>query len=145
MSTFKWTSPESVQTAFAASLDALGAGNVTSSAVIANNTGLYPYINLELKLASVNYITATGLAVYVWFLPTIDGTNYESYTEASGSARPADVIIPLTNYSGSQRIPITNVPIPPLDFVMLLKNNVSAAFPAADNTLTYRRHYLQSV
>lgn len=143
--TLKWTAPESIATALTTELDGLAAAALAASSEVANETGLYPYIDLELYLASVNYSAATGLAVYVWFLVQPDATNYEDGSASVIPARSPDAIFQLRLVNGAQRVVINNIPVPPLDFTILLQNNVSAAFAANSNTLKYRRHYLQSV
>lgn len=146
--TQKWVAPEAIQTALSTGLDALGAGNTALSAAVANETDLYEYIDLELVLASVNFSSATGLAVSVWLLTTADGTNYEdgsAGTPGTVPARPPNAIVPLRAVNAAQRVALSNIPIPPLGFKLLLQNNVSAAFAANTNLLKYRRHNEQSV
>lgn len=145
--TLKWTAPEAIATALDTGLNGLAANAAANSAEVANETGLYPYIDLELVLASVDYSAATGLAVYVWFLTQADGTNYEdgSATGPIIPARPPDGIFALRAVNAAQRVVLNNMPLPALDFTILLQNKVSAAFAANSNTLKYRRHYLQNV
>ena len=147
--TFKWVAPgESQQTALSTGLDALGAGNTALSTALANETDLYEYINVELKLASVDFSTATGLYVALYFVTANDGSNYEDGSAGTPGVipgKPPDVIIPLRKVNAAQIVCVNNIPIPPLNFKIELVNNVSAAFAANTNLLYYRRHNEQAV
>lgn len=147
--TMKWAAPgEAIQTALSTGLDALGSGNTALSAEIPNETDLYLMLNLSLSLASVNYSGASGLYVSVWVVTALDGTNFEDGTAGTPGIVPArapDAIFPLRAVNAAQVVNAVNIPLPPLDFKLLLQNSVSAAFAANTNLLYYRRHNNQAV
>ena len=45
----------------------------------------------------------------------------------------------------ARRLTRANIPIPPLDFKLLVMNDTGQALAATGNTLKYRRHNEQSV
>ena len=144
----KWAAPEAIVTALTTELNSLANGEAALTAAIANETGLYPYIDLELYMASVDIHTQTALYLSVWFLSAVDSTpNYEdgSNTGPMIPARPPDVVIPVRAGSGAmtQRVNVVNIPIPPLGFEILIQNNIGAALAASGNTLKYRRHNMR--
>lgn len=145
MTTFKWAVPASIATALDSGLNSLASGSLAISTAIDNETDLYELINLEFILASVDWSAATGLEIDIWFLTTVDGSNYEDGGTSVTPARPPDVIIPVRQLNGAQRIHVNNIPIPPLEFKILLKNGSSAAMAASSNYLKYRRHNEQAV
>lgn len=146
MSTFKWVAPESIQTALDTGLNSLGNGNTALSSAIANQTDLYLYISLELYLNTIN---PTGSPyVQIYFILSPDESNYEDGTAGTPGTIPArqpDAIFALRAANAAQRVALSNIPIPPLPFKLLLVNNTGVAFNASSNTLKYRRHNSQGV
>jgi hypothetical protein len=140
--TFKWAAPESIATALSGALDGIGDGTFSAaSSAITNETGspaLYQYIDLELVLASLS--PATGAYVDIWLEPTLDGSNY---ADAGKALQTASLLCSFqldTAAATAQRIVRTNVPIPPLDFKLQLRNKAGVSLGASGNTLKYRRH-----
>lgn len=136
MATVSWASPEAIQTALSTDLNSLGNGSFSAaSSAIANSSGLYLYINLELYL---NTLTPTaGGYVAVYLIPTIDGTNYIDTTP------PANTLIAtfdLNTANATKRRSAVSIPIPPFDFKLMVENKSGAAFNASSNTLKYRRY-----
>lgn len=135
MATINWASPESIQTALTTELNSLGNGSFSSaSSAIANSSGLYLYIALELYL---NTLTPTsGGYVAVYLIPSIDGTNYIDTTP------PANTLIAtmdLNTANATKRRSALNIPIPPFDFKLMVENKAGVAFNSSSNTLKYRR------
>ena len=146
--TLKWTTPESIGTALDSGLNSLGDGNTALSAAIDNLTDLYTLVDLELVLASVDLSAQTKLWISVWFITTVDGSNYEdgsAGTPGTVPSRPPDAVFPLRKVNAAQRINITNIPVPPYSGKLLLQNNAGAALASSGNTLKYRRHTQQGV
>lgn len=143
---FKWVAGEGAQNGITTGLDSLGDGNTAISAAIDNLTDLYEYIDLELYLAQI-----TGIAppyVSIWILYSLDGTNYEDGSAGTPGTLPVkqpDAIIPIAEANVTSRKIVTNIPIAPLKFKILLQNSTGAAFAASGNTLKYNRHNEQVV
>lgn len=140
MATVSWATAESIATALSTDLNSLANGSYSAaSAAIANSTGLYRYLNLELALAS---LTPTGTpTISVFLLPTIDGTNYE---DGGGATAPPALslvaVFDLSTSASTKRRARWNIPIPPVDFKLVLLNGSGVALASSGNTLKYRRH-----
>lgn len=94
----------------------------------------YPLGKYELTLAAPS--GAVSGAVFVWFLNSVDGTNYEDGSASIIPARPANLIFPLRSVtSTAQRIILDQMPLPTGSFFVLLAQNSGQAFAATTNTL----------
>lgn len=148
--TFKWLAPETIVTQESTSLNSLAnstsesTGKVLGSA-IANETDLYQLIDIEIVLASITSGSGSPY-IGIWFLYTLDGTNYDDGSTTVDPAKAYAVTVPLkASYTGAQRVVIEDIPIPPLGFKTLLQNNSGAALASSGNTFKYRRHFEQGV
>jgi len=146
MAILKWLAGEGATTALSTELNSLASNAFSAlSAAIDNTTGLYPWMDLEVSLAS--FTPGTGspyVAVYVVY--SLDGTNYEKTPNGSSGDKPPDAIFPLeASVAQASRVVISNIPISPLKFKLVLKNASGATLAASGNTLKYNRHYAQSV
>lgn len=141
MSTIKWLAPEATASALTTELNSLANAGVSSaSAAIDNETGLYRYISVELYLASLNP-TGTPI-VQVYLTPSLDATNFEDATPPTFSLLTT---FDLATGAAAKRRVRYNIPIPPLQFKLIVKNGSGVAFASSGNTLKYRRHYEQVV
>ena len=146
--TFKWIAPEALTTALTTELDALAdstsdtTGFSAVSAEIANETNLYQYIDLELVLG-VQTARSAGAFVAVYINFSADGTTYDDTSnKAFGQVLTT---FQLDAAVTARRLTKVNIPIPPLDFKLLVLNDTGQAFAATLNTLKYRRHNEQGV
>uniref|UniRef100_A0A7C4YE69 Uncharacterized protein n=1 Tax=Caldisericum exile TaxID=693075 RepID=A0A7C4YE69_9BACT len=146
MANLKWVAGETLVTALSTELNSLANNTFSSlSAEIDNTTGLYPWMSLELYLAS---FTPGAGSPYVacWLVLCLDGTNYEKTPNGSSGDKPPDAIFPLeAGVAQASRIIIADIPIPPLKFKLVVQNKSGAALAATGNTLKYSRHYAQVV
>lgn len=144
--TFKWTAPETIATALSTELNGLANLSFSAeSAVIDNETGLYLFVDLELSLASFTPGSGSPYCA-AWLVYSLDGTNYEKTPDGSSGDKPPDAIFPLeASVAQASRIVITNIPIAPLKFKVVLRNRSGASLAASGNTLNYRRHNGQGV
>ena len=144
MATFKWAAPETITTVFTTELDGLTDGSFSGqSSAITNETGLYQYIDFELVLASLS--PAAGAFVDLWLDATLDGSNYADASKALQTSALLCAIALDTAAATGQRIVVCNIPIPPLDFKLQLRNKAGVSLAANSNTLKARRHYEQGV
>ncbi len=140
--TFKWLAGESPASALTTELNSLGNGNTALSAAIDNLADLYEYIDIEVYLAS--YTTGSVPFVSIWFLYSVDGTNYEDGSAGTPGTIPdrqPDAVIPLksTTASAWRRVAV-GIPLGPLKFKVLLQNNTGATLASSGNTVKYSRH-----
>ncbi len=100
------------------------------------NTNSRIYCDVEF-LAGAGVTTAAGSFVELWFLRSLDGTNYELGSSTQAPGRYADVIIPVqagTNITprGGQSM----VVLPPSYFKPILRNQ-AVTLPASGNQVRY--------
>ncbi len=126
-----------------ASSAAPSAGAVSSvggTSGLFNNTaggggmGGYTRGRFELEIAAPGGTLVAGTSAYVWFLGTVDGTNYEDGSATVIPARPADVIIPVRAVSTTQRI-IVVADLPPGNWYVVLGQNTGQTWGSTLNTL----------
>ena len=72
-----------------------------------------------------------------------DGTTYDDTSDKAFAELLA--VFPLDAATTARRLTKTNIPIPPLDFKLLVLNDTGQALAATLNTLKYRRHNEQGV
>lgn len=106
------------------------------SAAIENVSTLDLNVDLEL-VVSFGVAPVADNVVEVWFVRSVDGTNYEDGSTAT--------ILPRSGFVGNfvlravtavQRMVIPRVVVPPRDFKVLVINRATQAFAASGNTLT---------
>jgi hypothetical protein len=126
-----------------ASSSGLTAGAISSvggTSGLFNNTAAgggfdgYEWGRYELNLGAPAGTLTAGTAAYVWFLGTVDGTNYEDGSATVIPARPADLVLPVRAVSTAQRISVV-APLPPGNWFALLSQNTGQAWNASGNTL----------
>ena len=140
MGDIRWDSPEAIQTALSTELNSLADGSLsTASGAIDNLTDLYPFIELELFLASLTPSGSPYCALYL--LPQIDGTNY---ADASTSMAELLATFNLSTSAGTKRVLRSSIAIPPFSFKLALLNEANVALAASGNTVKYRRFGLNA-
>ena len=147
--TFQWIAPEALTAYLSTDLNSLAdstsdtTGFSVVGAEIANETNLYQYIDLELVLAAQGVARAAGAFVAVYINYAADGTTYGDTSNKAFSELLA--VFPLDAATTARRITKVNLPIPPIDFKLLVLNDTGQALAATLNTLKYRRHNEQGV
>ena len=147
--THKWVAPEALTSYFTTELNTLAdstsdtTGFSAVGAEIANETDLYQYINMELVVNTQGAARSAGGFVAVYINYSADGTTYDDTSNKAFSELLA--VFPLDAATTARRLTKTNVPIPPIDFKMLVLNDTGQALAATGNTLKYRRHNEQDV
>jgi len=145
MSTFKWSSYNTADTAVAStSLNALANGSNAIGAAIDNTSGLYLYGDLAIQLSST--VTPTGMpAIPVWLVPSLDGTNYAT----SGSSVSANLLVGTITAAASVTTSVLilrGIVLTPGKFKIQIQNNLGVAFPATNtSTCSLYRYYEQAV
>jgi hypothetical protein len=116
-----------------------GANAVTSTAVLNNavgqaNTDGYLFAKIELVLGAVASALTLNSGVQVWFLSSVDGTNYEDGDASTTPARQPDVVIGVRNVATAQRI-TRRIPVPVGTQKVLVSNLTGQTWAASGNTL----------
>ena len=144
MAEYRWSAPAAIATALSTELNSLANdANAITGTQVDNTTNRKTFIDVELVLASVDLSSQTNPAIYIWFLYELDGTNQEDGAAGVNPAKAPDVIIPLREVNGAQRVIIPNTIVLPYEFDILVGNRSGAALASSGNTLKYRLHSME--
>ena len=147
--TFKWVAPEALTAYLGTELNTLAdstsdtTGFSAVGAEIANETDLYQYIDLQLVVATQGGARSAGAFVAVYINYAADGSTYDDTSNKAFSELLA--VFPLDAATTARTLTKVNLPIPPIDFKLLVMQDTGQAFAATLNTLKYRRHNEQGV
>ena len=143
--TFAWGAPESLATALTTELNSLAdAAFSTASAAVDNSTGTrYPFIMLELNLASLS--PAAGAFCDVWIEYSPDGTNYSDHGKPLQTTGLLATFGLDTTAATAQRLPAVVAAILPMKFKLTARNKAGVALNASGNTLKYARIFDEGV
>jgi hypothetical protein len=134
----------SLDTAIAGtSLNALGGSGSYAMGAAINNTPTdgttvsYDLADLTITLSSAVTAGSGTPTLVVYVLPEIDATNYPTPPGSSAGAAPANLIA--GTYVGvasasTSTIVVTNIPIPPYNFKIMIQNNLGIALPATNTS-----------
>ena len=111
-----------------------GSSGLFNNVLAGGGLGGYVRARFELVLAAPASALTAGTGAYVWFLNTVDGTNYEDGGSAVIPARKPDLFIAVRAVSTSQRIDVSGV-LPSNAWYVLLAQNTGQTWAASGNTL----------
>jgi len=147
VTTIKWGALGSKTTAISSSnLNNLAAAAQKMSASISNDTDLYLYMDVMLKLSASTANRCVGSHCRLYLLPDLGDSAY-SYGGSSADPFANNWIANFISDSGATvaRINVvTGIPIPPENFKLLLENRTGRLFSCC-TVLSYRRYYVQGV
>lgn len=117
-------------------LDALASGSAIIGAAVDNDLGdLYCDLELNVTFASA---PAAGGFIDVYFVRTIDGTNYEDAVTGASEVPPANGYVGsffTRAVTSAQKMGLNEVRLPGRDFKLYVVNNTNQAFPASGSTV----------
>lgn len=100
-----------------------------------SNTDGYIRGKLELYLAAPSTTVTANTGLSVWFLSTVDGSNFEDGSSSITPARSPDIVLPLRAVSTAQRVG-RKVRVPVGTLGILLRNEgTGVTLGATGNTL----------
>lgn len=115
-------------------LNSLGTASICAAGTTVDNDADHDQLcDLELSV-TFGSANAADRAISVWFLATVDGTNFEDGSSSVTPNRPPDAIF-VTRAVTAHRIMVYGVRVPPRDFKPILRNDSAQAFPASGSTL----------
>lgn len=126
--------------ATSATLAAGAVSSVGGTSGLFNNTASggsldgYAFGRYELVLAAPAGTLSVNTAAHVWFLGSVDGTNYEDGSASVIPARRPDLILPVRAVSTAQRIAVV-APLFPANCFVVVSQNTGQAWGATLNTL----------
>lgn len=147
MATIKHQAKEAVENVMTTELNALADGGLMITASALSNDAsaeLELYADFRLYLATQGSARDSGANVTMWILPEVDGT----YPYGSASLEPqAELIIGGFSFDAAtiaRYAVLRDVPLPPSDFHVILKNDTGQTLAATLNTLRMERHSIES-
>lgn len=112
-----------------------GSSGVFDNVQATSNLNAYIRGKVELVLAAYTGTPSAGAAILLWFLKSVDGTNYEDGGASVTPARNPDLVIPVAaTASGPQRI-TPECWIPVGKFKVLARNTLGLTLAASGNTV----------
>lgn len=109
---------------------------------IDNSTNLYSFVDLELVLGSAAFTGAdSGMELYL--IPTVDGTNYPSWTGNVTSDETENVgffvgFVGTTASTAAQRMVLRKVELPAGKFKFGVRSRANVTLAGSGNTLSWR-------
>lgn len=111
------------------------AGSTINNVQATSNLNGYTRAKIEFYMAAYSGTPSANSGLLVWFLKSVDGTNYEDGSSSVTPARNPDVVISVNaTASGPQRI-VRECFIPVGNFKPLGGNRTGIAFAGSGNTL----------
>jgi len=156
MTTTRFAAPTvGLTTYLSTSLNGLADKTTDLGAEINNETNRCMFMDLELRLASVDVSASTNPCVPIYLIESVDGgSTYESSGEdgvsADADVPPSDkiccIFVPRLDTEAKAKVIVKSlIPIPPGRFKLMLRNMLGLAFGATLNTLAYRTYNLETV
>lgn len=142
MSEVRWGAYDTIASYLTTELNSLANdANVLGAAIDFTAAGVdrKQYMDIEVYLASVDWSTQTGPAVYIWLLPRTDGTNFEDGAAAVDPARAPDKVVAMRTVNGAQRLFTRFLLTTPDQGKLLIGNRSGVALASSGNTV---KHYI---
>ena len=147
MATIKHEAKEAVETVMSTEMNALASAALCITATPISNDAageLELYGDFRLYLAEQGVARSAGANVTMWILPEVDGT----YPYGAAGLEPQGELI-VQSFSFDAAVTaryavIRDIPLPPSDFHVMVKNNTGQALAATLNVLVMERHSIQS-
>lgn len=143
----RWTSYDSIQTYLSTELtgvvnNANKLGAAIDFATAGSDRKLY--LDVEFVLASTDLSGQTNPAINLWMLARTDGTNFADGSDTVDPAPQPDMIIPLREFNGAQRVFSRFLRTTPDQGKILVENRTGATI-LSGATLKYYMYSEQSV
>lgn len=112
--------------------------NSAASAAIDNTTNLDLFMDIELILAAQGSARSSGAYVAVYMAASLDGGT--NFADAHETTAQLVATFPLDAATTARRCMATDIPIPPGQFKLFVRNATGQAFAASGSSLRYRTH-----
>jgi hypothetical protein len=139
MATSKHTAyTASAATALSSELNSLANNTMSAaSAAIDNTSTLNLFIDVELVIAAQGGARSAGGSCVLFMTTSLDGTNFDDlHVDVSDVV----AVFPLDAATTARRRTVRDVPVPPAQFRLGLRNQTGQAFAASGSTVRFRFH-----
>lgn len=111
---------------------------------IDNSTNKYMFADMELVLGSAAF-TGTDSSIELFLVPTVDGTNYPTWTGNGTSDEQENTpffvgAFSTTGTTAAQRAVLRDVPLPNGKYKWGVRNRGNVTLASSGNTLSWRPH-----
>jgi hypothetical protein len=116
---------------------------------INNSSDLYAYVDIRAVIASAAFITPADCGIEVFLIPTVDGTNYPTWTGNTTTDQvhngPYFVgYIPFTGTTAAQAGVLLRIEAPNGKYKWAARNRGNVALAGSGNVLYWRPHSYQA-
>jgi hypothetical protein len=142
MGTQKWEAPGSETSILSTEMNSLADGSCTAKGTeVDNETDLALFGNFELYMGAAGSARDAGAYFALYLLYSVDGTNYP-YGDASDDPPESALVgsFPALADTGADYVTLVNVPLAPLKFKPVIRNETGQAMAASGNTLKINKH-----
>jgi len=146
MATIKYGTPGSPANIMTTELNGIvnAAGAITATP-LSNDASdeLHPYATFKFSLATMAVARSAGAAVLMWILPEIS----DSYGFGGASLMPLqapDVVFNFDAVVTARVVVVSNVPLPPTNFHVVIWNSTGQTWAASGNILSWEVYDYQS-
>lgn len=109
-----------------------------------NSSNLYVFADLEIVLASAAF-TGAGSGIEVYLIPTLDGTNYPTWTGNGTSDEQENNIfyvgfVPTTGTTAAQRALLRDIELPNGKYKWGFRSRAGVTLAGSGNSASFRPH-----
>lgn len=109
-----------------------------------NSTNLYMFADVEVVLGSAAF-TGTDSGIEVYLIPSVDGTNYPTWTGNGTSDEQENNgffvgFVPTTGTTAAQRAVLRDVELPSGKYKWAFRNRGNVTLAASGNSASWRPH-----
>ncbi len=141
MATIDWEAPDGITTYLTTEMNTQGDDVNVLGAAIDNETDEKRFLAVEMFVNTQGSARSAGASVEISILYSVDGTNFAFGAAGLNAGDGAPQFHLTLDAAVTARYQtVTDIPIYPYQFKLLVKNSTGQAFNATGNTLKYRRH-----
>lgn len=131
-----WGAPVAESSVISTGLDSLADAARAISSAEDNETNKYRFCSFELEIATQGSARSAGAYCAIYIVTSVDGTNFQ-FGDAS-TAPPANALVatmPLDAATTARYQNSNLIPLPPLQFKVIVENQTGQAFAASGSEL----------